>query len=85
MNIPLIEIRKKLNSHSWDILELLNSKESLTYSEVQKKLGVGQAKISKELARLEGALLIESERNPMDSRVLYLRLTEYGLQILKLK
>lgn len=85
MNIPLIEIRKKLNSHSWDILELLNSKESLTYSEVQKKLGVGQAKISKELARLEGSLLIESERNPMDSRVLDLKLTEYGLQILKLK
>lgn len=85
MNIPLLEIKNKLNSHSWDILEMLKKNESLTYTEVQRRLGLGQSKVSKELARLEGALLIEAEKNGIDGRVLDLKLTEYGLQILKLR
>lgn len=85
MNIPLSEIKNKLNSHSWDILEMLKKNEALTYTEVQRRLGLGQSKVSKELARLEGALLIEAEKNSIDGRVLDLKLTEYGLQILNLK
>lgn len=83
--IALEDISKNLNSISWDILKMLSKTEFLSYSEIRNKLGISQEKTSKEIARLEGALLIGSKRDEIDQRVLKFYLTENGLKILNYK
>lgn len=84
-SIQLKDIANNLNAISWDILKMLEKNEELTYSQIKEKLNVSQVKAAKEMVRLEGAILIDGERDKIDSRVLRFRLTEHGLNILKFK
>lgn len=84
-NISIQDIAKKLNPISWDILKMLEKNEDLTYTQVKEKLSVSQEKAAKEIIRLEGGLLIESERDKIDARVLRFKLTEHGVNIIKYK
>lgn len=83
-SVSLVEIKKNLNSISMSILEMLSNNESLTYTEIKDRLGIGQNKVTKELARLEGALLITSKKSELDGREVKLSLSSYGHKILKL-
>lgn len=83
--IRLADIAKALNSISWDILKMLTKNESLTYSQVKTKLGVGQTKATNELNRLRGALLIQANRDELDARILHFSITDNGMKILKYK
>lgn len=83
--ILLKDIAKQLNPISWDLLQILNKTEMISYSELKKKLNLSQSKVSKELARLEGALLVNSERDNVDQRVIYFKLTAAGCKILNYK
>lgn len=84
-NILLKDIANSLNAMSWDILQMLKSNEKLSYSEIKQKLNVSQNKVSKELARLEGALLVSSKKDEIDARVYNFTLSENGLKVLKIK
>lgn len=84
-HISLEDIAKNLNSISWDILKMLSKTEAMSYSHIKNKIGVSQEKTSKEIARLEGALLIDSKRDEIDGRILNFSITEYGLNILNHK
>lgn len=83
-SINLQDIKKNLTSLSMDILEMLKKSESLSYKQIKEQLNVGQNKASKEIARLEGALLIETKKSDIDGRENKLSLTEYGYKILKI-
>lgn len=83
--VLLVEIANGLNAISWDILDMLNKKECMSYSEIKERLKVGQNKATKELARLEGGTLIKSKRDNIDARLLHFYLTENGIKILKYK
>jgi DNA-binding MarR family transcriptional regulator len=83
--IPLKEIAESLNDVSWDILDMLARKENINSKEIRDKLKISNEKLYKELARLEGALLIGSKRDPKDKRYLMMNLTQYGIGILELK
>ena len=67
-SINLQDIKKNLTSLSIDILEMLKKSESLSYKQIKEQLNVGQNKASKEIARLEGALLIETKKSDIDGR-----------------
>lgn len=84
-SILLKDIAKSLNSVSWRILEILENEDQVSYTDIKAKLGVSQNKAAKEIARLEGALLIESKKDDIDSRVYNFKLTSNGEKILKLK
>ncbi|WP_031368487.1 winged helix DNA-binding protein [Clostridium botulinum] len=81
-HIFLKDIAKGLNNISWDILSMLKANEKLSYGNIKDKLNISQNKVSKELARLEGALLIDSKRDEVDARVYVFTLTENGFKIL---
>lgn len=83
--IQIKDIAAILNTIDWDILEMLNRCEKLSYSDIKSKLNISQNKISKELARLEGALLIETKRDEVDSRMYNFSITQYGTKILDFK
>lgn len=83
-SITLDEIKNNLPNISYNILQMLYNNESLSYKEIVEKLKVGQNKAAKEIARLEGALLIESKKSDLDGRENKLSLTVYGQQLLKL-
>lgn len=83
-SVSLVEIKENLNSISISILEMLSANESLTYTEIKDRLRIGQNKVTKELARLEGALLITSKKSEIDGREIKLSLSKYGHKILKL-
>lgn len=83
--VLLIEIAEGLNPISWRILDYLNKYESSIFKDIKENIEVGVNKASKELARLEGATLIVSERDTIDTRSLNYRLTENGIKILKYK
>jgi len=78
--ISLDDIAAGLNQISWKILKLLKS-DSLSYSELKKHLDCSQEKVSKEIARLEGACLVFSKRNTMDQRIVDYSITQHGLDI----
>lgn len=83
-SIPLDEIAANLNMFSWKILELLSKIESSNFLEMKRELELSQEKSYKELARLEGALLIVSKRDPRDQRSVLYSITEYGKNVLSL-
>ncbi|MBU8908069.1 MarR family transcriptional regulator [Desertibacillus haloalkaliphilus] len=84
-SVSLNEIANGLNVLSWDVLEYLNNHPSQSYSAIRVKFGFSQEKISKEMARLEGAVLVKVERDPNDNRSMVYNITRYGRSILKMK
>lgn len=85
INIPLKDVADKLNSISWDILDMLSVNEQLTYKDIRDALGGKQDKTNKEIARLEGALLIGSKKDDGDERKKIFTLSQNGKNILILK
>ncbi|HEX9058888.1 MAG TPA: helix-turn-helix domain-containing protein [Clostridia bacterium] len=83
--IPLKDIAQKLSPMCWEILNMLSDNDSLTYTEIKAKFGISQEKISKEISRLEGALLIEFTRDYKDERTKKFRITNYGSNIMRHK
>lgn len=84
LNVPLKDISSKLNDFSWLILNTLAEKEYVQYTFIKNNLFNGkQEKANKEIARLEGALLIESSEDTDDGRKKIFTLSEYGKYILK--
>lgn len=84
-SVFLKDIAVKLSSVSWDIIEMLYKSKYLTYKDIRDALGGKQDKANKEIARLEGAMLIESKKDDDDERKKIFTLTEYGISILKYK
>ncbi|MGP9043230.1 hypothetical protein [Cytobacillus kochii] len=84
MNINLKEIANNTNSIGWLVLDLLR-KEQLTFMKLRSELELSQDKTYKELARLEGGLLISTERDPKDQRVALYSLTKYGKAVFDFK
>lgn len=84
INIPLKEIANNLNDVSWDILYILRD-QPVNFVELKSRLSLGQEKVYKELARLEGACLIYSKQNPKDQRSNIYYLTNYGESIFEYK
>lgn len=84
-SIHLSDIADKLSSICWDILNMLSQREYLTYTEIKNSLKLSQEKSSKEIARLEGALLVDSKRDNVDERVRKFYLTIHGTNIIKFK
>lgn len=83
MEIPLNEVLEGLNSSSWRILEYINENPNAYLKSIQEGLGISREKALKEISRLEGALLIKSEKDPGDSRQLTFIVTIYGEEALK--
>lgn len=84
VSIPLSEIARALTPLSWDILDMLQSTEYITYTMLKDRLDLrSHDKASKEIARLEGALLITVNRDQRDQRKVTISMTRYGFEILK--
>lgn len=64
---------KVIHSHS----------NSMKMTELQSVMGLTQYKFYEELARLEGAGLIEKKRNPSDNRFMIVELTNEGLYVMQ--
>ncbi|MED5052567.1 winged helix DNA-binding protein [Anoxybacillus rupiensis] len=84
IHIPLEEILKNLNEISWDILDILKD-QSLNFVDIRSRLSLSQEKAYKELARLEGACLIQSKQNTKDQRSKIYSLTPYGESVFEFK
>lgn len=84
-SIFLRDIAHKLSSISWDILEMLEKQEFLTYTDIKNRFKMSQEKLSKEIARLEGGLLIEFKKDSQDERTKPFTITINGKNILKIK
>lgn len=86
LNIPLKDILASLNESSWLILNMIADKEYVQYTDIKNILFNGkQEKTNKEIARLEGAVLIKSSEGSDDGRKKIFTLSEYGKNILKLR
>lgn len=83
-SIPLQAIAQKVNSTGWDILQLLSKTEEMSRTDIETKLHLTQFKGAEQLAMLYSACLIDYGRGE-DFRFKKFRLTNYGLEILKLK
>lgn len=84
MQIQLKEIADNINAIGWKALDLLRNNQ-LSFLKLKGELGLSQEKTYKELAKLEGALLITASRGIEDQRVILYSLTKYGEEILKFK
>ncbi|MCZ2845861.1 MAG: MarR family winged helix-turn-helix transcriptional regulator [Candidatus Bathyarchaeota archaeon] len=80
--ISIEELAKHRTDVGWEILNLLDLKERLTLNELKGEVRISQEKLYKEIARLEGALLIEAKQDPLDNRRMPYSLTDYGKKIL---
>ncbi|MBU8908247.1 hypothetical protein [Desertibacillus haloalkaliphilus] len=79
------DVAKHLNEISWKTLDVIDRNENVTYLKLLELLSISKNLVHKEIARLEGAVLITTERNPLDNRSFYYHLTNYGEQILAYK
>jgi len=84
IHIPLEEISKNLNEISWDVLSLLRE-QPLNFVDIRSRLSLSQEKAYKELARLEGACLIQTKQSTKDQRSKIYSLTPYGENVFKFK
>jgi DNA-binding MarR family transcriptional regulator len=82
--IPLEEIGGTLNDLTWTILKIIQEHSGITYTEILKISNTAKDKCRIEIARLEGARLIESHRDPLDQRHLPFKVTQYGEKLLDL-
>lgn len=85
INIPLSEVASNLNDFSCRILKLLEDHKQVNFKEIKQHVGLSQEKTYKEIARIEGALLINVQRDPNDQRSVLYSLTEYGAAVLQIK
>jgi DNA-binding MarR family transcriptional regulator len=83
MNIPIKEIVEGFSTDTWKLLAFIVENPGQSYRDLRTELNFTQTKTEKELSRLEGALLIKTERNPGDKRLTLYKTTDYGREALK--
>lgn len=81
----LEEIKSRLNPVSWNMLEILSEKQSLSLVNLMNLSKLNQAKFYSELSRLDGAVLIDQSRDEVDGRQKKVSINANGLAILKLR
>lgn len=79
------EIAKGLNEVSWKILGHIQRYEDISFKNVKETFKLSHGKAEKEIARLEGAVLIQTVRNSEDMRFLQYIPTEHGMEVWKLR
>ena len=84
MKIPLEEIIMGFGPDTWNLLQCIEQHPGLSHRDLRLQLNFSQPRIEKELSRLEGALLIKTDRNPEDKRLTIYKITEYGKEGLKI-
>lgn len=62
----------------WRVLAHLAQSGAVSVREIQARVDMDKSKVSRAAARLESAGLIEKRENPVDRRLLDMRLTEKG-------
>jgi len=78
-------IAARMTESSWEILEILSAKESMAVLNLMELTELKQAKFFAELARLDGPVLIDQQRDPKDNRRVLVSINSNGLALLKLK
>lgn len=76
--IPLENVVQSMNDTSWYLLELIKDKPNLSFKDIRKESNLSQEKCYKELCRLEGGVLVVTNRYLDDRRVIGYHITEYG-------
>jgi len=85
MKIPLNEIVGGFGPDTWNLLSCIKENPGLSHRDLRTQLNFSQPRTEKELSRLEGALLIKTDRNPEDKRLTIYKITEYGEEALTIK
>ncbi|KAB2329462.1 MULTISPECIES: hypothetical protein [Bacillaceae] len=83
LSVPLQSIIDTLTPTSWELLELINTSPELNFYEIRKETNLSQEKCYKELSRLEGGVLITSNRKFSDKRIIGYKITKFGLVALE--
>lgn len=78
-------IKDRLTTVSWSMLEILSKGDSLSHVHLMNLSKLPQAKFYKELSRLDGAALIDQDRDIIDGRQKKVSINENGLALLKLR
>lgn len=71
-----------LSIPEWRVLAHLAQSESVSVREIQARVDMDKSKVSRAAARLETAGLIEKRENPDDRRLLDMRLTAAGRDLI---
>ena len=66
----------------WRVLAHLAQSDSVSVREIHARVDMDKSKVSRAAARLEAAGLIEKRENPEDRRLLDMRLTANGQQLI---
>ena len=66
----------------WRVLAHLAQLDQVSVREIQARVDMDKSKVSRAAARLEAAGLIEKRENPEDRRLLDMRLTEKGQDLI---
>lgn len=66
----------------WRVLAHLAQSDQVSVREIQARVDMDKSKVSRAAARLEAAGLIEKRENPDDRRLLDMRLTEKGRDLI---
>lgn len=84
MNIPLTEIVARFSQDTKNVLDCIQANPGLSHGDLRAKLNYTQSRMEKELSKLEGSLLIKTNRNPEDKRLTIYTITDYGKEAIKL-
>jgi DNA-binding MarR family transcriptional regulator len=71
-----------LSIPEWRVLAHLAQSESVSVREIQARVDMDKSKVSRAAARLETAGLVEKRENPDDRRLLDMRLTAAGRDLI---
>ena len=72
---------RRLNAHDEEHILMLLSEESLTNSELARRLNVSQAAVTKAIKSLVKEGMLETSRDPKDARVIFYQLTDLARPI----
>lgn len=78
-------ISQRMSESSWEILQILSTKEYLPVLNLMASSQLKQAKFFAELARLDGAALINQQKDPKDNRRILVSISDNGLALLSYK
>lgn len=71
-----------LSIPEWRVLAHLAQSDSVSVREIHARVDMDKSKVSRAAARLESAGLIEKRENPDDRRLLDMRLTDTGRELI---
>ena len=72
---------RRLNAHDEEHILMLLSEESLTNSELARRLNVSQAAVTKAIKSLVKEGMLETSKDPKDARVIFYQLTDLARPI----